>query len=179
MAKVMRKYFCEIFDGTETTNIQPSESFPIYSIKYSIQLQDLNNQLTVHVHIILAYSQLQLELLKLQEQQPALAMHLAFSNQLPASYSVAAIQPPLKFRKIHYKPQTYLRFNSSLKFLKYSKALMYLPWREYSQLPLFSLQWFEHFNSCDLGVSVKQNIFIIVMCSAVNIFLGALHVVLI
>ena len=30
MAKATQKYFCEKFDGTETTNIQPSESFPIY-----------------------------------------------------------------------------------------------------------------------------------------------------
>ena len=25
-----QKYFCENFDGTETTNMLPSESFPVY-----------------------------------------------------------------------------------------------------------------------------------------------------
>ena len=30
MAKAMRKYFHENFDGAETVNIQPSESFPVY-----------------------------------------------------------------------------------------------------------------------------------------------------
>ena len=30
MAKAMRKYFCENFDVAETTNIQPSKSFPVY-----------------------------------------------------------------------------------------------------------------------------------------------------
>ena len=43
----------------------------------------------------------------------------------------------------------YLKFNSSLKFFNtiLYKVQMYLPWRKYSQLALFSLQWFEHFNS--------------------------------
>ena len=30
MAKATQKYFRENFDGSETTNIQPSESFPVY-----------------------------------------------------------------------------------------------------------------------------------------------------
>ena len=32
MAKAMQKYICENFDGTETMNIQPRESFPMYGI---------------------------------------------------------------------------------------------------------------------------------------------------
>ena len=30
MAKAMQKYFCKIFSGAETMNIQPSEPFPVY-----------------------------------------------------------------------------------------------------------------------------------------------------
>ena len=35
MAKAMQKYFHENFNGAETTNIYPTQSFPVYSIHTS------------------------------------------------------------------------------------------------------------------------------------------------
>ena len=32
MATAMQKYFCENFNDTETANIYPSESFPVYGM---------------------------------------------------------------------------------------------------------------------------------------------------
>ena len=44
MAKAMRKYFHENFDGAETANIQPSESFPVYGIvSHVVELQQIFN----------------------------------------------------------------------------------------------------------------------------------------
>ena len=40
MAKAMRKYFRENFDGAEIGNIQPSESFPIYGTLHLIDVYD-------------------------------------------------------------------------------------------------------------------------------------------
>ena len=44
MAKAMQQYFRENFDGAETSNIQPSESFPIYGIIQYTYLSVLDNK---------------------------------------------------------------------------------------------------------------------------------------
>ena len=42
MAKTMQNYFRENFDGTETVNVYPSESFPVYG---SLAIVTSSNQL--------------------------------------------------------------------------------------------------------------------------------------
>ena len=42
MAKTMRKYFYENFDGAETANIWPSKSFPFYGILMTAQLESIS-----------------------------------------------------------------------------------------------------------------------------------------
>ena len=48
MAKAMRKYFRENFDGAEIANIQPSESFPVYG-----------NLITVYINTTKSFQLLQ------------------------------------------------------------------------------------------------------------------------
>ena len=44
MAKTTQKYFRENFDGAETANIQPSESFLIYGILYTLGSTNTDGQ---------------------------------------------------------------------------------------------------------------------------------------
>ena len=57
MANTTQKYFRENFDGTETANIQPSESFPVYGILLVLHLLDFKklNDSCVHDYLELSY----------------------------------------------------------------------------------------------------------------------------
>ena len=47
MAKTMRKYFRENFNGTEAADIYPSESFPTYGILYIYSMTITQHKRTV------------------------------------------------------------------------------------------------------------------------------------
>ena len=52
MSTYMQKYFRENFNGTETANIQPNESFPIYGKQIYPTVQTVTDDTIKHKHTL-------------------------------------------------------------------------------------------------------------------------------